>query len=142
MAIQTQRNKGVVAKKTKEMFNKSERKFIAKQLDKLHISSVNGHCKTRKIERGIEYTAEQFQNAINFGTFKEVQRYEDGTTRFLFRDKKVLHNTSKGEANCVFVVTVDTKDVRSCWLNNVNDHHKTLDTSVYDENANIYEWFK
>lgn len=141
MAIMT-RNVGVDVKKSKAMFNKSERKFVAKKIDSLKVGKVSPHASSREFQRGITYNKEDFQNDINFGNLVEIQHYEDGSTRYLFRSSKILHGTQKGDANVIFVVMAKDGEIRSCWLNNINDYHETLDTSVYDENANIFEWLK
>lgn len=133
-------NEGVLTKKAKSMLTKSERKFVSKKIDKLKVERICGHCKDREFERGVVYDKQKFENEINWGTFIELQKYDDGTTRYLFRGKEVLHKTQKGDANVVFVVVAGQNEVRSCWLNNVNDHHETLDTSIYDENVEIWNW--
>lgn len=133
-------NEGVLSKKSKSMLTKSERRFVSKKIDKLKVDKICPHCSTREFERGIVYDKSKFEKEINWGTFVELQKYDDGTTRYLFRGKEVLHKTAKGEANVVFVVVAGKNEVRSCWLNNVNDHHRTLDTTVYDEDAEIWNW--
>lgn len=133
-------NEGVITKKAKTMLSKSERKFVSKKIDKIKVAKICPHCKQREFERGVIYGKSEFENEVNWGNLIELQKYEDGTTRYLFRGKKVLHGTEKGDANVVFVVVAGKNEVRSCWLNNVNDHHETLDTSIYDENAEIWNW--
>lgn len=141
MAIKT-RNVGVDVKKHKTMLTKSERKFVSKKLGNLKVGKVSPHAGLREFQRGITYSKEDFQNDINFGNLIEIQHYEDGSTRYLFRSSKTLRGTKKGDANVVFVVIAKDGEIRSCWLNNINDHHETLDKTVYDESANIFEWLK
>lgn len=139
MAIMT-RNVGVDVKKHRTMFSKSERKFLAKKLSKLNVSRVGGHCKNRELARGIGYTKADFQDEINIGNLIEIQKYNDGSVRYLFRGSRIVESANKVSANVIFVVMAKDGEVRSCWLNNVNDYHDTLDMSVYDENAEIWEW--
>lgn len=134
------KNNGVQVKKHKSMFSKSECKFLSKKLEKLQVSNICGHCKAREVSRGIWYNKEDFQNEINIGNLIEIQKYTDGTTRYLFRGNKKLEGTEKGTANVIFVVMSKDGSIRSCWLNNVNDYHDTLDMSVYDKDAEIWTW--
>ena len=136
------RNVGVDCKKSKGMLNKSERKFVAKTIEKANIKHITKHATQRSQERLIQITKDEFEQEMNFGNFIEVQHYEDGSVRYLFRGKHVHKGTPKGDANVVFVFVPKTGEIKSCWFNNVNDKHATLDMSVYDEDANIFEWVK
>lgn len=138
MAIK--RNVGVDCKKAKSMLSKSERKFVAKTIEKANIKQITKHATQRSHERLIKITKEDFELEMNFGNLIEVQHYEDGSIRYLFRGKQVHKGTPKGDANVVFVFVPKTGEIKSCWFNNVNDKHSTLDMSVYDEDANIFEW--
>ena len=136
------RNVGVECKKAKSMLNKSERKFVAKTIEKANIKHITKHATQRSHERFIQITKDEFQQEMNFGNFIEVQHYEDGSVRYLFRGKHVHKGTPKGDANVVFVFVPKTGEIKSCWFNNVDDKHATLDMSIYDEDANIFEWVK
>ena len=136
------RNVGVDCKKSKGMLNKSERKFVAKTIEKANIKHITKHATQRSQERFIRITKDEFQQEMNFGNLLEVQHYADGSVRYLFRGKHVHKDTPKGDANVVFVFVPKTGEIKSCWFNNVNDTHTTLDMSVYDEEANIFEWVK
>ena len=136
------RNVGVDSKKAKSMLTKSERKFISKAINNAKVTKISKHATKRGSERSIPITKEEFLNELNWGNLLEVQHYNDGSVRFLFRGSHIHKNTPKGNANIVFVYIPKTGEIRSCWFNNVNDKHATLDMSVYDENANIFEWVK
>lgn len=111
-----------------------EKAFIKKEIfpkiKEAHAIARSKHCKERMKERGIEFTAQDFVEAMTFENLIEVNNNE-GKPALLFRSTKVLHGTQKGNANVVFVVGYNFKVV-SAWLNNVNDKHDTLDMEQYN----------
>lgn len=122
----------MLVKKHVDMMSNWEKGYVEHVvLPKAKVKAISVHCKERMEERGINYTLADFNKDLQMANLVEFNN-NDGKMAMLFRSQKVLKGTKKGKANLVFVLGYNYTVV-SCWLNNVNDKHDTLDMAQYSK---------
>lgn len=123
--------KGVMTEYRKHVSQMSNEE---KELIEFKIANLNGfnptkYCKSKMEERNI--TTEDIYNAILVG--EPVEYHKKGNeSRILFRS--ILNKQKK---NICCVVRLSDGKVITCYKNDFNDEHDTLNYSLYDESIDI-----
>jgi len=107
-----------------------------KEVDKWKIVS---HALDRLKEKNINATREDIVSTINNSTLieykidydKRINRYEE---RVVLRSNAIVNRNF----NLHVVFSLTKKQVITVWINDINDFHKTLDWSIYNEDMKVF----
>lgn len=83
--------------------------------------------------------SEQYIKAVNLQRAQLVEfNTGRGTSRrVVLRDKRAIHINRYQLKNLVIVLDVDTKEVVTIFLNDIHDHHKSIDLTYYTKDLKI-----
>lgn len=82
-------------------------------------------------ERYIRAVNLQRAQLVEFNTGRGTSR------RVVLRDKRAIHINRYQLKNLVIVLDVDTKEVVTIFLNDIHDHHKSIDLTYYTKDLKI-----
>lgn len=83
--------------------------------------------------------SEQYIRAVNLQRAQLIEfNTGRGTSRrVVLRDKRAIHINKYIMKNLVIVIDVDTKEVVTIFLNDIHDHHKSIDLTYYTKDLKI-----
>ena len=82
-------------------------------------------------ERYIRAVNLQRAQLVEFNTGRGTSR------RVVLRDKRAIHINRYQLKNLVIVLDVDTKEVVTIFLNDIHDHHNSIDLTYYTKDLKI-----
>lgn len=112
---------------------------IWKRLKEIKNWRIKTHALDRLEEKGIQATYEDIVSTIYNANIIEykinylslINRCDE---RVVLRSKAIVNR----EYNLHVVYSLTEGRVITVWINHVDDHHKTLDWSQYDENMKVF----
>lgn len=83
--------------------------------------------------------SEQYIRAVNLQRTQliEFNTGRGASRRVVLRDKRAIHINRYQLKNLVIVLDVDTKEVVTIFLNDIHDHHKSIDLTYYTKDLKI-----
>ena len=83
--------------------------------------------------------SEQYIRAVNLQRAQliEFNTGRGASRRVVLRDKRAIHINRYQLKNLVLVIDVDTKEVVTIFLNDIHDHHKSIDLTYYTKDLKI-----
>lgn len=83
--------------------------------------------------------SEQYIKAVNLqrAQLVEFNTGRGASRRVVLRDKRAIHINRYQLKNLVLVIDVDTKEVVTIFLNDIHDHHNSIDFTYYTKDLKI-----
>lgn len=136
---QIEMSKYVGKRKHSSQLTQDEIDSLHKRLESVSNWGLTVHTLKRLREKGINATYDDIVSTIfNCEIFEYKIDYNKKSNRCQERvvvRSKVLTN---GEYNLNVVYNLSNSFIVTVWLNHIDDRHKTLDWSIYDESMKVF----
>ena len=124
------------ARKHITQMSRDEVKYLRELISKVDNITLCDHAQDAAARLNV---SEQYIKAVNLQRAQLVEfNTGRGTSRrVVLRDKRAIHINRYQLKNLVIVLDVDTKEVVTIFLNDIHDHHKSIDLTYYTKDLKI-----
>jgi len=136
---QLQMNKYVGKRKHGSQLKQHEITKLFNRLKDVEQWKFSHHALDRLVEKGINATYDDIVSTIQNSEIIEYKINYNGRVnrceeRVVLRAKAIVN----GEYNLNVVYSLATSCIVTVWINHINDNHRTLDWSIYDEKMQVF----
>ena len=124
------------ARKHITQMSRDEVEYLRELISKVDNITLCDHAQDAAARLNV---SEQYIKAVNLQRAQLVEfNTGRGTSRrVVLRDKRAIHINKYIMKNLVLVIDVDTKEVVTIFLNDIHDHHESIDLTYYTKDLKI-----
>ncbi len=124
------------ARKHITQMSREEVKYLRELISRVDNITLCDHAQDAAARLNV---SEQYIRAVNLQRAQLIEfNTGRGTSRrVVLRDKRAIHINRYQLKNLVLVIDVDTKEVVTIFLNDIHDHHKSIDLTYYTKDLKI-----
>ena len=127
-------------RKYRSQMTTEEINIIWNKFKKVDVWGISAHALDRLKGKGIEATYDDLVSMIENSEIVEYKiDYEKKINRCEERVVLVSNAIVNGNYRLKVVYNFGRKDIVTVWINHINDHHDTLDWSMYDADMKVFE---
>lgn len=124
------------ARKHITQMSREEVEYLRELISKVDNITLCDHAQDAAARLNV---SEQYIRAVNLqrAQLVEFNTGRGASRRVVLRDKRAIHINRYQLKNLVLVIDVDTKEVVTIFLNDIHDHHKSIDLTYYTKDLKI-----